>query len=433
MPVAIIGAGPVGLAAAAHLALRDIPFFVIESGKTVGSNVLSWAHVKVFSPWEYNLDKAAVELLETEGWQSPPLDDLPTGQEIFDLYLQPLSEHPLIKPFVYTQCKVVSIAKKSIDKMTNKNRENQPFLINVINKGFERFFEAKAVIDATGTWQNPNPILANGIWTKTEKENHGQIFYGIPEVLGSLKKRFQNKKILVIGSGHSAINSIIELEKLKQEFESTDIHWVMRKNKINEVYGGGDNDALVARGVLGNKIKKLIEDNVISVYTPFHIHQINKRNGKFEFIGYQFDNLRELSGFDEIIVNTGSRPDTTITSELRVEYDSVVESVPALATLIDPNLHSCGTVRAHGEKELTQKEKNFYIVGSKSYGRAPTFLMATGYEQVRSVVAMLAGDEESARRVELVLPETGVCKSDNGEGACCGNVPNNDLEVSACC
>jgi hypothetical protein len=45
----------------------------------------------------------------------------------------------------------------------------------------------------------------------------------------------------------------------------------------------------------------------------------------------------------------------------------------------------------------------------KSYGRAPTFLALTGYEQVRSVVAELAGDHEAARRVDLVLPETGVC------------------------
>ena len=67
------------------------------------------------------------------------------------------------------------------------------------------------------------------------------------------------------------------------------------------------------------------------------------------------------------------------------------------------------------------------MVGMKSYGRAPTFLLRTGYEQVRSVVAALAGDWESARRVQLVLPETGVCNAR----------PAPDAEVaaapSACC
>lgn len=110
-----------------------------------------------------------------------------------------------------------------------------------------------------------------------------------------------------------------------------------------------------------------------------------------------------------MIVNTGSRPDLTIISEIRTSIDSITESVEALAPLIDPNIHSCGTVRPHGEKELRQPEKNFYIVGSKSYGRAPTFLMATGYEQVRSIVAYLCGDNAAADKVELDLPETGVC------------------------
>lgn len=45
----------------------------------------------------------------------------------------------------------------------------------------------------------------------------------------------------------------------------------------------------------------------------------------------------------------------------------------------------------------------------KSYGRAPTFLAMTGYEQVRSIAAELAGDHEGARKVELTLPDTGVC------------------------
>ena len=112
-----------------------------------------------------------------------------------------------------------------------------------------------------------------------------------------------------------------------------------------------------------------------------------------------------------IVVATGFRPDLGILRELRVALDPAVEAPPALAPLIDPNLHSCGTVRPHGARELGHPEPGFYIAGSKSYGRAPTFLMMTGYEQVRSVVAEIAGDHAAAREVRLVLPETGVCSS----------------------
>ncbi len=113
---------------------------------------------------------------------------------------------------------------------------------------------------------------------------------------------------------------------------------------------------------------------------------------------------RRLKAVDEIIVATGFRPDWSILSEVRLDLDPAVQSPRALAPLIDPNVHSCGTVRPHGAEELKQPDGNLFVIGMKSYGRAPTFLMLTGYEQARSVVAAIAGDWEAARRVELVLP-----------------------------
>ena len=89
-----------------------------------------------------------------------------------------------------------------------------------------------------------------------------------------------------------------------------------------------------------------------------------------------------------------------------------MQATPALAPLIDPNHHSCGTVRPHGEAELCHPdEPGFYMAGMKAYGRAPTFLLATGHEQARSIAAFLTGDVAAARRVELALPETGVCST----------------------
>ena len=113
---------------------------------------------------------------------------------------------------------------------------------------------------------------------------------------------------------------------------------------------------------------------------------------------------------DEVIVATGFRPDFSMLSEIRLDLHPWLECTRELGPLIDPNEHSCGDVPPHGVKELTQPENNFFIVGMKSYGRAPTFLMATGYEQVRSVVAALAGDMEAALDTKLVLPQTGVCE-----------------------
>ena len=436
LPVAVIGAGPVGLAAASHLTKRNIPFLLFEAGDSVASNILEWQHVKVFSPWRYNIDKAARELLELSGWNAPPDEVLPTGKEIYEVYLKPLSNLHSIKPFVHMQSKVLSVGRKNMDKMKSWGREEWPFVLQVHHKNEGvRFYEAQAIIDASGTWNNPNPIGSGGVFAVGEIEHRNRIVYGIPDVLGVFRSRYANKSVAVVGGGHSAINTILELNHLKDEFPETTINWILRKKNIRNVYGGQEKDALEARGVLGIKIEQLINDDRVNVFTPFQIQEIRQHEGQLALIGYQNDHLFALPGIDEIIGNTGSRPDFSFLREVRLSVDSSLESSTAIAELIDPNIHSCGTVRPHGEKELRHDDEGFYIVGSKSYGRAPTFLMATGYEQVRSVVAAIDGDLEAARKVELDLPETGVCSSD-AEVACCGTAPGkvkSDQLATSCC
>ena len=257
-----------------------------------------------------------------------------------------------------------------------------------------------------------------------EIQHADRIFYGIPNILHDHIERYKNKSVLVVGSGHSSINAVLELDKLKESFPETEIHWVLRKKRVSEVYGGQEADALQARGALGIKIEQLVNDGRVNVYTPFQIQQIATENQKLIIIGIQNGRMVALPDIDEVISNTGSRPDFSFLREVRLSIDPSLESALEIAELIDPNIHSCGTVRPHGEKELRNPDKDFYIVGSKSYGRAPTFLMATGYEQVRSIIAYIDGDFEAARNVELDLPETGVCSVDLGGTACCGSEPS---------
>src|SRR5688572_2484224 len=132
LPVAVIGAGPVGLAAVANLEVRGIPFLLFEAGKTVASNILSWKHIRVFSPWRYNIDKAARQLLTGTQWQSPDDNDLPTGQELFDQYFKPFYELPFIKKYTLLNAKVFSIGRKNLDKMKTFEREKLPFVVQVL-------------------------------------------------------------------------------------------------------------------------------------------------------------------------------------------------------------------------------------------------------------------------------------------------------------
>lgn len=422
LPVAVIGAGPVGLATAAHLIERGKTPIIFESGRTIGANVLEWGHVRMFSPWEFTVDRASVRLLEAHGWQMPPRDDLPTGRDLVERYLVPFSELPEVRDHIHLDARVIAVSRRNIDKMKDAGRDDAPFVLHVMyGDGREALIEASAVIDASGTWHKPNPLGSGGLPAIGEQRQAQHIFYGMPNVSGSMRERYANKRVMVVGSGHSAINALLELAELKASASMTTIYWAMRGKNLKQVYGGGEEDALPARGRLGTRIQAQVDAGTIQIVSPFSIREITAAEDGLNVIGETAEGVQAVQ-VDEIIATTGARPDLDMLRELRLELDPSLESTRALGPMIDPNIHSCGTVRPHGEAELRHPEKNFYIVGMKSYGRAPTFLLATGYEQVRSVVAALAGDWEAARDVQLNLPETGVCSTDlAGDGAgCCG-------------
>ena len=226
--------------------------------------------------------------------------------------------------------------------------------------------------------------------------------------------------MLVVGSGHSAFNVVLDLLTLADQSACTQITWVMRREQLDTVWGGGAADQLEARGELGQRVKRAYESGRLHVVTPFRIRSIVSSGTSLVVHGVE-RNVERSIAVDQMIVCTGFRPDLDMLKEVRLSIDPWLECTAALGPLIDPNEHSCGSVRPHGARELAHAEKDFYVIGMKSYGRAPTFLLATGYEQARSVVAMLSGDVAAAERVELVLPETGVCSTDAGAGgSCCG-------------
>jgi len=428
LPVAVIGAGPVGLAAAAHLVRYRQPFVVFEAGGEPGSAIRQWGHVATFSPWRYMVDGAARELLQQTRWQAPDDEAVPTGHELVDQFVRPLAEHPSIAPHLRLNSRVVSIGRKDFDKVRTKGRDQQPFEIRLASG---EIVEARAVIDASGTWRQPNPAGSGGVAVPGERELADRMAYGIPDVTGRDRHDYASKRVLVVGSGHSAFNVILDLMSLSETAPGTDIVWVMRKENLDTVWGGGSADALSARGELGQRARRAVESGRLRVITPFRIRAIESSGSQLNVRGVIRDEAADVV-VDRVIVCTGFRPDLEMLKEVRLSIDPWLECTTALGPLIDPNEHSCGTVRPHGARELAHAEKDFYVVGMKSYGRAPTFLLATGYEQARSVVAMLAGDVAAAERVELVLPETGVCNTIPLVGVsagCCGG----PAEADACC
>jgi 2-polyprenyl-6-methoxyphenol hydroxylase-like FAD-dependent oxidoreductase len=428
-PVTVIGAGPIGLAAAAHLATRGMPFVVVEAGDDIGASLRDWAHVRLFSPWRWTTDPAARELLAATGWTQPDPDILPTGGDLIRDYLQPLAAHPAIAPSLRLGAAVTSVSRKGFDKVRTAGRDEAPFVVR-LSTGEELL--ARAIIDASGTWRTANPLGGNGLPARGETAARaaGRVFDGMPDVLGQLREQFAGKKVAVVGAGHSAMGTLLALTELATTAPNTEVAWVLRTASPNRVYGGGDADALPARGSIGTRLRELVRQGALSVHAGFFVDEVSAES-------LVAADGRQVAA--EVIVNaTGARPDHTITTELRLDVDPILGSTRALAPLIDPNLHSCGTVPPHGVDELAHPESGFYVVGAKSYGRAPTFLLATGFEQARSVVAAIDGDWTAARDVKLELPQTGVCSTNvanDDSAACCGTAPETPVatESAACC
>lgn len=441
LPVAVIGAGPVGLAAAAHLVQRGLPFVLFEAAGDVSASLAGVRHVRLFSPWRFNVDRAARALLAGAGVDVPDGDRLPSAAELIDHYLQPLAQVASIQPHLHLRHRVLAVSRAGADKVRSRQREASPFVLRVHTPDGERDWLASAVIDATGTWHTPNALGVHGLPALGEAAHAARMAHGMPDILGAARARYAGRRVLVVGAGHSAAGNLLSLVELKREVPDTRIVWAVRGNDARRLYGGGSNDGLAARGALGSRLREHVLAGHIELRTGFAVRAIETHDAGMRVLPAD-ETTAPIDAVDEIVVATGSRPDLSLARELRVRLDPWLESTDALAPLIDPNEHSCGTVRPHGYRELAHEhEPGYFAIGAKSYGRAPNFLLATGYEQARSVVAWLAGDRAAADDVQLDLPQTGVCSTDLREtlplgevGAaqgCCGGAPK--VDTRACC
>lgn len=441
LPVAIIGAGPIGLATAANLTDRGIDFVVLEAGDRIGASVQEWGHVRLFSPWKHLVDPVSRRLLADTGWTEPPADSLPTGAELVERFLTPLAALPAIASRTRLDATVSHVTREGMDRTRTTGRVQAPFLLRVQTPAGIEELTARAVVDASGTYRTPNSLGSSGLDPLGLAEVADLVSRALPDVLGRERAAFAGRHTVVVGAGHSAANTLLDLAALAEQEPGTRVTWVIRNATAARVSNSPD-DELQARATIGARVDALVDSGRIELVDRFEIVRLERTvadsgavsgadigvsvasAGAARITGRRDDGLETIVA-DRIVNATGFRPNLDMLREIRLELDEIVEAPRRLAPLIDPNVHSCGTVEPHGFAELTQPERDFFIVGMKSYGRAPTFLLATGYEQVRSISAWLAGDQAAARNVELVLPATGVCSTDAAPVAargasCCG-------------
>jgi len=359
LPVVVIGAGPQGLAAAAHLLERGETPLVLEAGSGAAAAVSAWGHVRLFSDWSELVDAAAVRLLAPTGWVRPA-PGYPTGAQWISAYLAPLAA--ALGDHIRFDTRVTGVGRKGRDRLVDAGRAEQPFSVHVTDAaGNESRVDARAVIDASGTWSQPNPAGADGLPAMGEHASSDRILYRIPDF--ARPDPFAGRHTVVVGSGHSAVTAVNELARIAKRTPGTRVTWAMRRGSVGNTFGGGDADELPARGALGLRARQAVDAGLIDLVTGFRVESIvTTERG----VVLAAEDSRELPAANTVVVLTGFRPDLSFLSEIRLDLDPVLQAPVRIAAEVDPNLHSCGSVKATSASDLAQPEAHTSSVPSRT-------------------------------------------------------------------
>ena len=400
--LAIVGAGPIGLEAA--LAALDAGFdvHVFERGEP-GAHVLAWGHVRMFTPWRMNLGPASRAHLERGDWTAPADGGCPTGAEYAERYLQPVARLPELKDRVHAHAQVVHIGRQHLlkgDSPGAGGRRQHPFRLLVRDPGGrESFLHAFAVIDASGVYGQPNWAGDGGIPARSELYLAPQLAYHVEDVLGLARERYVGRRVMVVGAGASAATTVSNLARLAGDVPETQVVWATRR-PAGELYPPIPDDPLSERRDLHARARAQVSGS-----DPCVTHVGGARVEGLEFnsathryrVTLMIGDEARVEEVDRIIVNTGFGPDDSLYRELQVHECYASRGPMKLsAALLGAGAADCLTTPAFGADTLANPEPDFYILGNKSYGRNPNFLLETGFRQVADVVAALAGRRETA-------------------------------------
>lgn len=391
--IAILGAGPIGLEAALAAAEAGHPFTLYEASGEPGGHVRAWGHVRLFTPWSLNVSPRMRAALAAAGYETPDGDDCPTGKELAERLLAPLACLPAVAPRLRLGTRVLAVGREGLlkhEEIANATRGATPFRLLLAGRDGREWVEhADLVIDATGTYGQPNSLGDGGIPAPGERGLDAAVYRAIPD-LAREAGEWAGKTVLLAGSGHSAQTAARDLAELAREAPGTRIVWALRRPEpawgspegdplperaalaaaAAELAAGASPALLARRGVAVEELAPAAEGRVL----------VRLRNGGGESVVV-----------DRILSLTGSVGDHSLYRQLQVhECYATAAPMKLSAALLGAAAGDCLAQTSHGVEVLTNPEPGFFILGAKSYGRNNTFLMRVGWEQVAEVFGLLS-------------------------------------------
>ncbi len=385
--IVVLGAGPVGLEAALYARFLGYEVEIFERGR-VAEHVLRWGHARMFSPFGQNRSALGLAALSAQDpqWRAPAEDALLLGREWATHYLLPLSQSDLLADSIREQTEVLAIGRDGLlrDELFQQEARGEPDLrLLVRHADGERYVTADAVIDATGTFGQPNWLGPGGLPALGEREHRARIEYGLPDVLGQDRARFAGQRVLLIGSGLSAATTVLALAELAQTAANTRVTWITRTSGTANAEGQPgtlaapiqtiEQDALPARRELVAAANRLAADknSVVTHWPGAAVERIRWKEESRRFSVRLLNAPDEKLKADQIVANVGYRPNETLYAELQVaDRYTVCESNSSADALLNP-------------------EPDFYVLGAKSYGRNSQFLFRDGLEQIRKLFTII--------------------------------------------
>lgn len=377
----VVGAGPMGLEAALLAGERGFDVMVLEQDR-VGESLRRWGGTRFFSPFGMNLSARAVRAL---GDGAPAEDAMLTGIQMAEQVLEPLAASPALRGRVRTGRRVTAIGRARLtrrDLPGHPLRAERPFRLLVEGPGGEETLEAECVLDASGVYGRPAHVGVGGLPARGEAavgarllRHLGTVETAIPDLAG--------RDLLLVGHGHSAANALAMLEGLRP---APRITWATRSGHRRPCVEIAD-DPLAERQRVTARANDLAADPppFLTVERRTGVESLAAPNGRIE--------VRLANGrggaFDAVVGLTGYRPDLSFLSELALEISPASEGALRLTRAL-ASVTDCLAVPQLSDRDLDSGEPRFALVGSKSYGRLPTFLLRTGLAQIERIVDRLA-------------------------------------------
>jgi len=392
--IAILGAGPIGLEAALYARKLGLPVTVYERGH-VGEYVRRWGHVRLFSPFGMNCTRLGREAVGKA--DLPGDNDCITGHEHVAAYLEPLAKSELLRDCIKNETSVIKIGRAGFlksDSPGDAKRGHSPFRLLVWRQNQERTDEAEVVLDCTGTYGQHCWMGEGGIPAVGERAAEQQISYALEDILGAKRGHYAGKSVLLVGAGYSAATTAVQLAAVSETAPETWVIWLARAAKTQPL-PRISNDPLKERDRLAAKANNLAArgDGNIEFHGQSHIQSVEWKGQDRGFrVTARCAGKDQSWDIDRIVANVGYSPDTALYRELQVhECYASLGPMKLAAALQKQSSSDCLSMGAMGPATLVNPEPNFFVLGSKSYGRNSHFLLRTGFEQIREVFMLITG------------------------------------------